>query len=682
MCLHSSWRTPAPYALVASLILLVFVYPAGGYDVVSIGDSWAGFIANGAPGSEMDTGTGNALQTIFDQNGSGKTVYNGAFYGGTAEDHLGEFNNIITRINLSGADIVYLSSGGNDLLAGKYDGGMYLDHPDPEGLLDRVAGRVALLAQQILDIRPDIQVVIGGYDLVNMWDFDPSDEGLGRLLRANYGLGLDGTGQLKLDDPLYPTYLEDIYRPQQDEFGQFLRGFEQRRMAIGADSRRVHFVRNLNVNNQACGYDGIFGTISAGLPRSDYDDYPVTLERSYNDGQDPIHLDTTGYELLSQNCYDEFFSTAFQDGALDLDKSSVEYGAVLVGRDASTAVTASNAGANFTKIGVRFGQPAAPFATNAGDETAYLFQDPTLGSDTLEATCTFAPAARGAFTTTVAVEVEDGDNGSVTLSGTGVAPVNRVVAENDVRVRVGTSGTLNVEVANIGDGNLSGLGEESNLHGNLSVEEGSGFGATSLPVVSLGDGETTDVTVPFAPMARGLMTAFAEVRFVDGRRDGTNAPDVYDVPLQAYGVGPVFSAGTRVSLGAVEIAAAGYESFQVSNVTDDADGGDCELTRLTLLDAFITGEDADVFDLVGFTPGLTLDKGCLTSGLEIHAFNDGTDWGAKSATLTFVTDVGATVGQVGSSYEIALSAVFVPEPSAVVLLVMLGGWVCDKTRSS
>ena len=93
----------------------------------------------------MDTGTGNALQTILDRNNSGKTVYNGSFYGGTSVDHLDQFNDVISRINYSGATIVYLSTGGNDLLAGKLGGGMYLGHPDQEGLSAEVIGRIGQL---------------------------------------------------------------------------------------------------------------------------------------------------------------------------------------------------------------------------------------------------------------------------------------------------------------------------------------------------------------------------------------------------------------------------------------------------------------------------------------------------------------------------------------------------------
>ena len=657
-------------ACLAGLLSFLLPRPGFGYDVITIGDSWAGFIANGAPGSEADTGTGNALQTILDRNTSGKTVYNGSFYGGTTVDHLDQFGSIISRINYSGATIVYLSTGGNDLLAGKFGDGMYLGHPDQEGLFDEVMGRIGQIVNRILDIRPDIQVVIGGYDYVNMWDTDLTDGGLGRLLRQNYGLGLDGTGYLGVNDLEYAARLEDVYRPQQQQFGELLRDVEQLRGELGADSRRVHFVKNLGVNNEAYGYDGIFGTVPAGLPRSDYDDYPVTLARMGSGGEDPIHLDTTGYELVSQNCYDEFFETAFEDGVLALGKTSLEYGAVLVGREATESVAASNAGANFTKIGVQFAAASAPFEHE--EDRHILFQDPTLGSDTMSVAVTFAPMARGEFSETLAVEVEYGDDGTLSLEGKGVAPVNQVTVDGPVYVRVGTTGEVALRVTNTGDGNLSGLGEESNLRGSITVAGGSGFSETELPEISLADGGSLDVSIPFAPLERGAVTTFGECDFANGHRDGTNEVDFYAIAVGASGIGPVFSAGTKVDLGPIEIAAAGYESFQVANITEDLDGGDGDLTVLTLLSASITGADADAFELVGFAPGVVVEKGGLTSGLALKALNDGSNLGAKSATLTFLTDVGAAAGQPGASYQIALSAVFVPEPSATTMLMMFG----------
>lgn len=655
-------------------VLIPFLHPCAalGYDVVTIGDSWAGFIANGAPGSEGDSGTGNALQTVLDRTGSGKTVYNGSFYGGTAEDHLTRLSEIVARIKSSGATVVYLSSGGNDLLAGKLGGGIYLGHPDPAGLIDEVTDRVGQILDGILDVRPDIQVVIGGYDYVNMWDTDPSDGGLGQFLRRNYGLGLDGTGYIGLGDPLYLSHLEDVYRPQQQEFGRLLRDVERSRSDLGANSRRVHFVENLGANNQVSGYAGIFGSLPPGLPIADYGDYPVTVTRMGSGGQDPIHLDTTGYETISLNCFDTFLENAFEDGKLAVDKTSVEYEAVLVGQDALETVTASNAGMDFTKIGIRFSPGTGPFGGGDAEGMRYLFQDPKLGSDTASASFTFSPVIRGVFRQTIPIEVEYGEEGSVLLEGSGVAPVNEVRVGDPVYVRVGTSGAVTLDVTNTGDGNLSGMGEESNLRGAMSLQAGAGFQGVNVSGISLPDGASAEISVPFLPVSRGVATVEALFDFVNGHGDGTNGPDSFTVSLQATGVGPVFSAGTRVSLGAVEIASAGYESFQVANLTDDPDGGESKLTVLTLLSADITGAGADFFELVGFVPGMTMKKGDPPVGLAIRAFNDGTHLGPCAATLTFLTDVGAAPGRVGASYGVPLSAVFVPEPSVFLTAGFLG----------
>lgn len=496
--------------------------------VVTIGDSWSGFIANGAPGSIANSGTGNSVQLMLDIFHPGSSVYNGSFYGGTAAQHAADLATITANINAAGpdVDVVWLSSGGNDLLLGALGGGYSrLNTPAQNAAVySAMANNVQTVVNHILSIRPDIQIVIAGYDYINVWDGPDSSL---NPLRLNLGLIKSGNTGVDL--------------LQNADLNQAFKDAGALTKAIADSNRRVHYIDNFGINNTTAGYSGYFGSVPAtSYPPEAYPFAPTPTSRLV----DPIHLNTTGYNVLALNAEQNFFNTAFLPAELQTTASTLEFGPQRIGTTSELTVTASNAGPNFTKVkDLSFGAAAGEFS---GIAAAFnpLFKDPSLGSDTASNHYSYSPTTRGNASLNVALTSDSGSPGLL-LTGTGVGPE-------------------------------------------------------------------------------------------------------FDASASLLDFGPI----------------AGLLPLEVANVSLDFDGGNQSLTNLTLLSAEIVGPDAELFSLVGFTPGTVLSKGQLANLLVEFA---GAASGIKTATLIVHTDEGAAFGQSGASFQIALMAV-VPEPATLLLL--------------
>ena len=96
---------------------------------------------------------------------------------------------------------------------------------------------------------------------------------------------------------------------------------------------------------------------------------------------------------------------------------------------------------------------------------------------------------------------------SVEIS-TGSAPV----------ARIGTSSLQTVTVSNTGDGNLSGLGDSSDLHGSLGAS--TGVFAGSGGSFDLADSSQTSFDYTFTPVAHGTATATVTANFLTAVRMG------------------------------------------------------------------------------------------------------------------------------------------------------------------
>lgn len=456
--------------------------------IVTIGDSWASFIADGAPGSIADVpGNTNVFQTVLNSHIGGVEVYNGGFYGGTSANHVAQLSQITNIINAAGSDvdIVYLSSGGNDFLAGLLAGGWYRGKPagEVQALFDSVGNNVQTVANHILSIRPDIQIVIASYDYINMWDFNITSGG--DNVRLNLGLARSGNWAIDL--------------LQNADMNAALRDLESRKAAIAASNSRIHHVNMFGLLHSLTGYQGYLSN-NVNLPPGSYPDLPVKKSLLGSSGNDPIHLNDAGYAALVDNVYNNFIGQALQNGQLSLSTSFLAFGDVRVGTSSGTqSVTASNSGGNFTKVeNLNFVSAPVGF-TGGGYGVNPLFRDPTLGSDTAAVNYAFSPTTRGSTSKLASITSSAGSQ-SVQLTGRGVGPVFSGTPSLSLNeVRPGQQTTSNLSIANAtSDGNLGALTNLTLVNASFSGPDGSLFQLDNfVPGTVLSAGQLQNLTVRF-----------------------------------------------------------------------------------------------------------------------------------------------------------------------------------------
>ncbi len=495
------------------------------FDVVTIGDSWASFIADGAPGNGDLVSQGNAFQNVLNFAAPGTTVYNGGFYGGTSGTHSTptELASITNNINASGADIVYLSTGGNDILLSP-GWNLSLSPGDEQARANGINANVNTIVNHILNIRPDIQIVIAGYDYPNLWDPELSGSigSAGNLIRDLYGLGLQGTPGGILDGaPVAPAV--DI--GGNAEFNAFFRLVEQGKEDIANASRRVHHVDNFGLMNSVNGYNGYFGNYPAGLSPNSYADLPYSPSR-LGPGNDPIHLDTTGYEQLVANAYINFLGEAFANNAnLQLTTTTLGFGTLRIGTTANLSTTASNSGSNFSKVeNLSFGAASGDFGGGAQGFNP-LFKDPQLGSDTAIKNYSYTPTGHGADAQNIGVSSSHG-GATLSLTGNGVGPAFSSVSTLDLgSVISGGTASEVLDVGNLtGDGDLGSLTDLSLLTATISGADAAAFSISSfVPGTVLEAGATQGYTIEFdsTGLPPGAKTAILTFSTDEGSSFGT-----------------------------------------------------------------------------------------------------------------------------------------------------------------
>lgn len=415
--------------------------------IITIGDSWAYLVAPSAT-------------TMSNSFLGGVPVYNESFGGGTAAQHVADLAGVTARINAHpDADVVWLSSGGNDMLLGALGGGFYRGNPNNPTVYANIASNVGTLVNHILSIRPDIQVVIAGYDYLNVFDM-----GSGGLQVGN-NLGVIKSGNVFID------------AAQNQELNDGFKTAEQGKVSLGVNSSRVHHVWNFGLINTVVGYNGYFGNFggAGNYPPELYPALPTPASRMA--GGDPIHLNTAGYDLLALNMYLNFFDTAFQAASLTTNTTTLNFGNVRVGTSSSTlGVTASNVGPEHTKVKNLF-VPAGTNDFSGGNQSFNpLFRDPTLGSDTASSNFTYTPGARGSDNQNLTITSDSGSR-PLALTGNGVGPEFGSLSTLDFGyVPVGDPASLPFSITNsTTDGNLGALTNLTLASAVLSGDDAASF---------------------------------------------------------------------------------------------------------------------------------------------------------------------------------------------------------------
>ena len=239
-----------------------------------------------------------------------------------------------------------------------------------------------------------------------------------------------------------------------------------------------------------------------------------------------------------------------------------------------------------------------------------------------------------------------------------VAVLNTIPAGGSVlnfgRIRQGTTGARTVTAANVGSAG-------STLSAAFSTPTGDFGTDASASLGPLGRGDQVGRDYTYTPTNRG-----ADTQSITISSDGGNST----VTLMGIGVGPRYhsdlTSDSILDYGDVALTDRKPLFLNLSNTSADSNGGDSNLTDLTILDAMISGQDSSLFSIVSFTRGTILHKGD-TINVEVDYVGDGT-FGLKSATLTIRTDEDAAFGVIGNTYAYQINANVVPEPSTFVML--------------
>ena len=263
-----------------------------------------------------------------------------------------------------------------------------------------------------------------------------------------------------------------------------------------------------------------------------------------------------------------------------------------------------------------------------------------------------------------------------------VAPVQSVSVGGSL-ARIGTTGAATITVTNVGNGNLSGLGDMSNLKGTASSSSGIFTGPGGS--VNLGDSGAQTFSYAYTPTDRTVQSTSVSIQFTNGSSDGTNQAQTVSSTLTGQGVGPIYQSvspvGSTLSFGDVMQGISTSFLLHITNATVDNNGGNAALTDLTLLSVGIVPDaNSDgLFTAASFSPGTVIHEGGSLD-LEIDYNGTGT-LGEKSASLSILTDEGAALGANGNSFNYLITAnvIPIPEPSAAVLLG--AGAVCLLTLS-
>ncbi|QNN22838.1 choice-of-anchor D domain-containing protein [Planctomycetales bacterium ZRK34] len=355
----------------------------------------------------------------------------------------------------------------------------------------------------------------------------------------------------------------------------------------------------------------------------------------------------------------------------------VDFGAVLVGMSATQSVTVGNTGDDRSTLSGSFGSAASPFSPDSDQPYGPLDDGESVMRD-----YSFAPTVRGDVSDDLTITSNAG-NQTIGFTGQGVAPVADAADGDAGFVRIGDMGTLSATITNIGDGNLSGLGDVSNLKGSLGGAAGAFAGTGGL--FNLMDGASMQFDYTFAPNARGTDSQTVSLNLDNGNPDGSNTAITADVTLVGEGVGPeydsVVAPGQTMDFGAVLPGGMSFRDLTIMNVTLDLPT-ELALTGLSILDVLITGDDAADFIVVDFTSTAIAKGDDLT--LTLKFTGEGAD-GLRTAMLTIFTDQGAPFGGDGLDFSYDLVGLVdstIPEPTAWVTtgLVMLAGLTRRRRR--
>lgn len=253
---------------------------ASTFRVLVVGDSWSDYMIQDG-----------VLNDTFADNGYNHALVKGdvtAISGTTAEDWTTPANLTLITNELNAnpsIEIVQLTMGGNDFLAGQSGGGWFLGMStvEEEALFDRVAEDVETVIDHILSIDPDMKIVLSFYDYAN---FVETLSGLGAIVCV----------------PLH----NDLGQPDPLELNEVQTRFSSRIMALADGWASVEAVDHMGSMQFTFGYPSMGIEPGELLPPGDLS-LPSPPESLRFGGIDCFHLNPAGYRILAENLWEQYY---------------------------------------------------------------------------------------------------------------------------------------------------------------------------------------------------------------------------------------------------------------------------------------------------------------------------------------------------------------------------------------
>jgi len=278
-----------PYYLLALyLISTTTVWGAAFGDaqvrVLVVGDSWAEFMWDD-----------RALRDVFSDNGHPEILEKGdvtAISGSWAADWATPNNLALITSELNAnpfLEVVQLTAGGNDFLAGQSGGGWHtgMSEQDKAALFQQIADNIQIIIDHVKGLNPEIKILLSFYDYPN---FQESLTGIMSFFCQ----------------PMW----QDMGSPPVWLLNEVMIELLDLAASIAAGDPQVYTVRHQGLMQFHFGYPSL-GIQPGTLPQPGDALLPSPPEAMRFFNQDCIHVSAEGHRVVVQNLWDHFYKEAF-----------------------------------------------------------------------------------------------------------------------------------------------------------------------------------------------------------------------------------------------------------------------------------------------------------------------------------------------------------------------------------
>lgn len=252
------------------------------YRVLMVGDSWSYLMW-------LD----ETMRRLFEDKGHPSALEKGdvtAISGSKASEWAQPANLQLISDELTAnpsIDMIQLSMGGNDFLAGQPNGWYRDMDPSLEAdLFERILLDLETVVNYIVQFDPTLKIVIGGYDYPN---FEDSRTGIGAFVCT--------------------PYWDDMAEPLPIDINTAMTGFENMMRDYASTVPQLTYVRHLGAMQYLYGYPPLGIEPGQLLPPGDLT-LPSAME-SMRLGVDCFHLNETGYDTHALDLWDHFYADIF-----------------------------------------------------------------------------------------------------------------------------------------------------------------------------------------------------------------------------------------------------------------------------------------------------------------------------------------------------------------------------------